>query len=67
MQRSVSDDSVSKLLANPVFEANSPKKETSEVITPQRFSIGGGGVIFDYLEAPQSLVAYADAAKMKRA
>lgn len=45
LDAAVFGNSVSKLLANPIFEENPPKKETSEVTITQRFDIGGGGRI----------------------
>ena len=45
LDETVFGNSVSKLLANPVLEANTQKNETSEVIIPQRFEIGSGGRI----------------------
>jgi len=45
LDETVFGNSVSKLLANPVFEANPQKNETSEVVIPQRFGIGSGGRI----------------------
>ncbi len=45
LDSAVFGNSVSKLLANPIFEENPPKKETSEVSITQRFEIGGGGRI----------------------
>ena len=39
------EDSVRKLLENPVSEGNPAEKETSEVVDPQRFDIGSGGRI----------------------
>ncbi|HDS01515.1 MAG TPA: hypothetical protein ENO07_05790 [candidate division Zixibacteria bacterium] len=36
-----------KLLENPVFEGNSAKSETSEVLQPQRLKFGSGGPLFD--------------------
>lgn len=45
LDKTVFGNSVSKLLANPVFEEIPQKKETSEVSLSQRFAIGGGGRI----------------------
>lgn len=45
LDKTVFGNSVSKLLAKPVFDEKSPKKETSEVATIQRLKIGGGGRI----------------------
>ncbi|MBD3219588.1 MAG: tyrosine-type recombinase/integrase, partial [candidate division Zixibacteria bacterium] len=45
LDKTVFGKSVRKLLENPVFEGNSAKNETSEVLQPQRLKFGSGGWI----------------------